>query len=204
MQRAHLSKNLNQLQVHLSLPSCESAVFHTHVTVCPLDQALAYINFYLFLQLDVGVDPPSFDLGIEASPAGTNEVTPKDKIFAVQRIISPNQQDPSKPQSSRRSCGVAEMSPYDASRHLAQCIILDIVHVIEESIDPTDKVLYGQWITQPYVKLATPATTSPSVDWASDLLPAMPDPDVVGAIIECCNELSETHDRWCIIFHCHI
>ena len=42
------------------------------------------------------------------------------------------------------SCVIAQVSPTDASRHLAQCIVLDIIHVTEEGIDPAGKVLYGQ------------------------------------------------------------
>ncbi|KAG2643799.1 hypothetical protein PVAP13_2KG348221 [Panicum virgatum] len=43
--------------------------------------------------------------------------------------------------SAKPSCGLDEVSPADASRHLAQCIVLDIVHITEQGIDPAGKIV---------------------------------------------------------------
>ena len=98
--------------------------------------------------------------------------------------------------SAKPSCGLDEVSPADASRHLAQCIVLDIVHVTEQGIDPAGKVLYGQWITHPIKKRAV--TTAPpfSPPWSSVQCYCLHPPDVLHDLVECCNELSERTVRW--------
>ena len=77
-----------------------------------------------------GVEPPSFDLGVDASPAAVGQETPKELIFAIQPMLSPEQKVFSSAAPSLPPSGLADMSPTDATRHFAQCIILGIVHVI--------------------------------------------------------------------------
>jgi len=157
---------------------------------------------------EIGHAPPSFDLGIELgdatptdkifacppifSPGGPSDATPKDKIFAIEPMLSPMQCASSKPPLAVPSRGLADISPFDASRHEAQCIILDIVHVTEESIDPSGKVLYGQWITQAFQKLVAPAAPAPCVPWSLELQPCKHAPEQIDALIECCKELSDS------------
>jgi len=99
---------------------------------------------------DFGVEPPSFDLGIDGSIAVRVEVTPQHRIFAIEPFKSPMQSVSRGVAPARPSCWLAEVSPADSSRHLAQCVVLDIIHVTGEGIDPNGKDLYGQWITQPF------------------------------------------------------
>ena len=77
-----------------------------------------------------GVEPPSFDLGVDTSPAAVGQETPKELIFAIQPMLSPEQKGFASAASTLPSLGLADMSPTDATRHFAQCIILGIVHVI--------------------------------------------------------------------------
>jgi len=99
------------------------------------------------------------------------------------------------PAPARPSCGLAEVSPADASRHLAQCVVLDIIHVTEEGIDPNGKVLYGQWITQPFQKCVPPALPVPSVPWTPELLHLYHDPIALNDLKICCNDLCEAAVR---------
>ena len=144
---------------------------------------------------DTVFESPSFDLGIDNSPAGLSDVTPRNKVFAIQPLLSSVQQASRTPDSEQPTCGLPEASLVDASRHLAQCIILDIVHVTEEDIDPTGKVLYGQFINQPVQKLVVSDDIEPCISWSSELIHTKHDPDAVRALVDCCNELSETTVR---------
>ena len=100
------------------------------------------------------------------------------------------------------SCGIAEVSPTDASRHLAQCIVLDIIHVSEEGIDPAGKVLYGQWIPHPFQKIIAPASAGCPLTWNSELRHLRHDSDVVNALIACCNELTDaTVRRYALVLY---
>jgi len=123
--------------------------------------------------------PPSCDLGIDDSPAGHSAATPKNRIFSIELVSSPMQPASSNPASAQPCCAIADISAFDASRHEAQCIILDIVHVTEESIDPTGNVLYGQWITRPFDKIVAPAAPLPSGPWTSDLHHPLHDPSII-------------------------
>ena len=169
--------------------------------------ALIYSDFFMLLCCaDFGVEPPMFDLGIEAPPALVNETTPQKLIFAIQPMISPmgrasRSVSSVKPScgslpSAKPSCGLDEVSPADASRHLAQCIVLDIVHVTEQGIDPAGKVLYGQWITHPIKKRAVTTAPPCSPPWSSVQRYCLHPPDVLHDLVECCNELSERTVRW--------
>jgi len=152
------------------------------------------------LSADFGDALPSFDLGFDDSPTGAKEATPSDKIFTIQPLVSPVGCASSNPTSSKSSCQLSEISGFDASRHEAQCIILDIVHVTEESIDPTGKVLYGQWITRPFKKNVVPAGPLQYVPWSLELRHRKHKPDIIHALIDCCNELSESAVRRYVTF----
>ena len=101
---------------------------------------------------------------------------------------------------ARPSCGLAGVSPADSSRHLAQSVVLDIIHVTEEGIDPNGKVLYGQWINQPFQKCVAPGAPVPCVPWAPELLHLKYDPTAVNDLIICCNDLSEAAVRWFVLY----
>jgi len=147
------------------------------------------------LSANFGDALPSFDLGFDDSPTGAKEATPSDKIFAIQPLLLPVGCASSNPTSSKSSCQLFEILGFDASRHEAQCIILDIVHVTEESIDPTGKVLYGQWITRPFKENVVPAGPLQYVPWSLELRHRKHEPDIIHALIDCCNELSESAVR---------
>ena len=101
---------------------------------------------------------------------------------------------------ARPSCGLAEVSPADSSRHLAQSVVLDIIHVTEEGIDPNGKVLYGQWINQPFQKCVAPGAPVRCVPWAPELLHLKHDPTAVNDLIICCNDLSEAAVRCFVLY----
>ena len=156
---------------------------------------IVFTLFGVICFADTAFESPSFDLGIDNSPEGLSDVTPKNKISAIQPLVSSVQQASRTPASEQPSCGLPEVSLLDASRHLAQCIILDIVHVTEEDIDPTGKVLYGQFINQPVQKLVVSDDIEPCISWSSELIHTKHDPDAVRALVACVNELSETTVR---------
>ena len=70
-----------------------------------MKQFCCYVSFFVFLiffelygtshhplricTIDIGVQPPSFELGIDGSPAGAPEITPQHKIFPLQPVLSP-------------------------------------------------------------------------------------------------------------------
>ena len=136
-----------------------------------------------------GVEPPSFDLGVDASPAAVGQETPNELIFAIQPMLSPEQKGFASAASTLPSLGLADMSPTDATRQLAQCIILDIVHVIEEGIDPAGKVLYGQWITEPFNKVHALVEPPPCISWSLVHRHPIHDLKFLGHLIDCCKEL---------------
>ena len=137
------------------------------------------------------------------------EVTPRDKIFKIEPFNArqqacatpPSVQQPSRgtiASAQQPSCGVVPLSPTASSKHLAQCVVLDIVHVAEEGIDPVGKILYGQLITDSFDKIVVPPCPSPDVPWSTVQSSTKPDPAIIERLIHCCSELSEPVIRRCV------
>jgi hypothetical protein len=59
--------------------------------------------------IDIGVQPPSFELGIDGSPAGAPEITPQHKIFPLQPVLSPMACSSGIVTDGQPSCGIVQV-----------------------------------------------------------------------------------------------
>ena len=156
------------------------------------------------LPADTAAPPPSFDLGIDSSPTHSSEATRSDKIFANDPYTPSSKVSDRSTSALQPSCGVVEVSPTRDSKHLAQCIILDIIHITEEGINPDGKVLYGQLIAGPPDKIVITGTPTQQVSWSPALLHRKIEQPVLDKLLEACLEISEVHTRRSGIFLGHI
>ena len=97
------------------------------------------------------------------------------------------------------SSGLVELPLTIASEHLAQCLVLDIVHVTEEGIDSAGKVLYGQLINEPYDKIIAPVPRTRQLSWSPALRHRKFDNAVLDKLVNCCREMPEVHTRRCVL-----
>jgi len=143
------------------------------------------------------MSPPSFNLGDEFSPTPVPESTTANKRFANEPFTPSSKEKPTPTSIVQIPASDVDMSPTRESKHLAQCVILDIVHVTEGGIDPTGKVLYSQLITEQFEQIILSAPLAPLSSWSPALRQSQFESTVLDTIIECCNELSEVHIRRC-------
>lgn len=76
--------------------------------------------------IDTAAPPPSFDLRIDSSPTHSSEATRSDKIFANDPYTPSSKVSDRSTSALQPSCAVVELSPTRDSKHLAQCVILDL------------------------------------------------------------------------------
>jgi len=76
---------------------------------------------------DIDVAPPSFDLGFDISPAPAPEATPDPKSFLKVTFTPSNKFEATPQPGGEPSSGLVELPLTIASKHLAQCLVLDIV-----------------------------------------------------------------------------
>ncbi|KAG2641925.1 hypothetical protein PVAP13_2KG217200 [Panicum virgatum] len=107
-------------------------------------------------------------LGFDISPAPAPEATPDPKSFLKVSFTPSNKFEAPQP-GCEPSSGLVELPLTIANKHLAQCLVLDIVHVTEEGIDPAGNVLYGQLINEPYDKIIAPVPRTRQLSWSPAL-----------------------------------
>ncbi|CAL5017614.1 unnamed protein product [Urochloa decumbens] len=146
------------------------------------------------------IDPPSFDLGIDTSPLADPFVTPKSKVAQIPHVISPIPYQSGIPSVYHSAHSAVPPSPISSTINFAQEVVQDMIDTIEDGSSQKEYVLYGQQISENFIRQPFPLSPLPTPAWPSPRQEECPEAGVLEMLHIYVRDSKHIDDMFIVLF----